>query len=173
VIFLKLLGSWCVIGVVFLMVSFLFLVTTLPLCLATDFDEADEAVRKAERDLGLAFVAVADAEEAGADVNELIFKLNEAGVLLSEAYYAFDAEDYEHAVSSARSASGVVTGVINDAATLKGFAEKSGNDVLIYSALGSGVGVVILLIFARFGWRYLNRRFSRRVSDMKPEGSMA
>ena len=154
---------------VWLGVIFLFSVQLTPLCLAATFDDARVAVNQAERDVGLAFVAVAEAEGAGANVVELLSKLDEAGVLLSEANHALDVQNYDGAFSSATSANSVVDGVADYAMTLKVLAEKSRGDRLLYAVAISGIGLFLLAVFSFYGWRFLKRRYVERVLDMKPE----
>ena len=154
---------------VWLGVIFLFLFQLAPLSSAATFDDASVAVNRAEQDVGLAFVAVAEAEGAGANVAELLNKLDEAGVLLSEANHALDVQDYEGALSSATSASSVVDGVADYAMTLKVLAEKSRGDRLLYAVAISGAGLFLLAVFSFYGWRSLKRRYVEQVLDMKPE----
>jgi hypothetical protein len=154
---------------VWLSVIFLFLVQLPPQCSAATFDDARVGVSRAEQDVGLAFLAVAEAEGAEANVGELLNKLDEAGVLLSEANHAFDARDYDAALSSAMSASSVVDGVADYAMTLKVLAEKSRGDRLLYAVAISGAGLFLLAVFSFYGWRSLKRRYVEQVLDMKPE----
>lgn len=150
-------------------VMFLFVVQFVPVCFAVGFDEAAEAMGRAERDLGSAFVAVAEAEGAGANVSVLLGKLDAAGVFLSEADAAFRVGDYESAFSSAAACSSAVEGVIGDAARLKVAAELNQKVAFVVTLVASGVGVAVISVCAFFGWIFLKRRYFRRVLDMKPE----
>ena len=63
-------------------------------CFAVGADEAKIAISQVEGDLGLAYVAVAEAAEAGADITDMLDKLVDAGVFLSAANNAFRIRDY-------------------------------------------------------------------------------
>jgi hypothetical protein len=138
----------------------------VPACFAVDAVEANAAIGQAERDLGSAYVAVAEAEGAGADVSVLLNKLEGAGDFLSEAYSAFRVGDYENASVLAMECSNAVEGVAGDAARLKTDAES---DRLLLSSVGSSVGLVLLLVFGFLGWKLLKRRYFKRTLDMKPQ----
>ena len=164
---MKLIDRNCVL-VVFLVVL-LFSLVSVPLCFAVGSEEANVAMEEAEDDLGSAFVMVAVAQGAGANVNVLLDALNGAGVFLSEARSAFRVGDYESAFSSAVSCSDAVRGVVDEAARLKVDAEVAHNAELLATAAESGFGVGLLLIFAFLGWRFLKGRYYRRILDTKPK----
>jgi len=151
-----------------LSVSMLLAVWLVPACFAVDAVEASGAIGQAERDLGSAYVVVAEAEGAGADVSVLLNKLGSAGDFLSEAYVAFRAGDYGNASLFAMECNHVVSGVAGDAARLKLDAERARSDRLLLTSAGSGVGLVLLLVLGFSGWRFLKRRYHKRVLDMKP-----
>jgi hypothetical protein len=152
-----------------LIVSMLLVVWFVPRCFAVDAVEANGAIGQAERDLGSAYVVVGEAESAGANVSVLLNRLGSAGDFLSEAYVALRAGEYGNASSLAAECSHSVAGIAGDAARLKADAERARSDRLLFTAGGSGVGLVLLFVFGFFGWRFLKRWYSRRVLDMKPE----
>jgi len=166
---LKFAGGHCVTGTVCLTVLFLFVVQFVPLCFAVSSDEAGEAVKTAEQDLSSAFMAVAETEVAGANVSVLLDKLNAAGVFLSEAHSTFSAGNYESAFSSAVACSSAVEGVVGDAARLKMDVEVASVESLFLTTAGSVIGVGLVLILGFIGWRFLKRRYFRRVLEMKPK----
>lgn len=166
---MKLLCRRCIIDVVYLVVLILFLVQFVPLCFAVSFEEATEAIRRADYDLGSAFVAVAEAEGAGADVSLLLDKLDAAAVFLSEANSAVRFGNYESAVSSAVACSNAVEGVVDNAARLKVSTEIAQSASFFLMLTASGITVGVVLVGAFFVWRFLKRRYFRGVLDMKPE----
>lgn len=166
---MKVAGRHYVTGAVCIAVMFLFVVKFAPLCIAVSSDEAGEAVKTAERDLGSAFMAVAEAEGAGANVSVLLDKLNAGGVFLSEAHSAFSAGNYESAFSSALACSSAVEGVVGDAARLKIAAEVASVANIFLTTTGSVIGLALVLILGFVGWRFLKRRYFRRVLEMKPK----
>ena len=161
----KVLGS-----VVFcLVVLMLLAVWLVPCCFAVDAAEANAAIDQAERDLGSAYVVVAEAEGAGADVSVLLSKLGGAGDILSEAYAALRIGDYAEASALGLNCSSAVEGVAVDAASLKTDANKAHNDKLRAIMTISGIGLVLLIVFGFLGWKLLKRRYFRRILDMKPQ----
>ena len=151
--------------------SLLILIITqfIPACFAVSSDEASDAIKQADRDLGSAFVAVAEAEGAGADVSVFLSKLGSAGDFLSEAYVAFRARDYGNASLFAMECSNAVESVARDGARLKADAEREHSDRLLLTAAWSGVGLVLLLVLGFFGWKFLKRWYFRRILGMKPQ----
>jgi hypothetical protein len=152
-----------------LIVAMLLAVWFVPACFAVDAVEASSALGQAERDLGSAYVVVAEAEGAGADVSVLLNKLGSAGDFLSKAYVAFRAGDYGNASLLALECSHAVEGVAGDAAGLKANAEGAHSDGLLSAVAESGVGLVLLLVLGFLGWNFLKRWYFRRVLDMKPQ----
>lgn len=152
-----------------LIVAMLLAVWLVPACIAVDAVEASGAISQAERDLGSAYAVVAEAERSGADVSALLNKLGSAGDFLSEAYAAFRTGDYANARALAMECSSAIEGVAGDAARLKADAERARSDRLLLTSVGSGVGLVLLLVLGFSGWRFLKRRYHKRVLDMKPQ----
>jgi hypothetical protein len=144
-------------------------VTFVPACFAVDATGANAAIGQAERDLCSAYVAVDNAEAAGADVSALLNELRGAADSLSQAWAAFRTADYANANMLAVKCSHALNGVAVDAANLKIDAEKEHSDSLLLSGAGSCVGLVLLLVFGLLGWKLLKKRYLRRVLDMKPQ----
>jgi hypothetical protein len=152
-----------------LIVAVLFAVWLVPACFAVDAAEASGAIDQAERDLGSAYVAVAEAEGAGAGVSTLLSELGSAADFLSEAYVAFRAGDYENARVLAVDCGNAVKGIAGDATLLKTDAERADRENFFFSVAESTVGLILLLVFGVAGWEMLKRRYLRRVLDMKPQ----
>jgi hypothetical protein len=145
------------------------IITQLPACFAGSYDEASDAIKQADRDLGSAFVAVAEADSAGADVSALLNKLNSADSYLSRAYAVFSIGDYENSSLLATNCSDVVKGVADEAANLRLDVERAHSNVVILSVVASSVGAALVVVFGFVVWRVLVRRYLRKVLDMKPE----
>lgn len=141
----------------------------VPCCCAVDSAEAISVLNQAEDDLGSAFVAVSEAEVAGADVSALLSKLSNAGDTLSEGYAAFRIADYEGAFALANECGAAIKGIVSEAVQLKADAENAKMDRLVFAGVASGVGLLLLVVLGFLGWRLLKRWYYRRVLDMKPE----
>lgn len=152
-----------------LTVSILLVVWFVPICFAVDDIEASSAIIEAERDLGSAYALVAEAEGSGANVSVLLRRLGSAGDFLSEAYFAFRAGDYGNASLLTIECKHVIEGVAGEATDLKAEAEKTYSNSVLLTASGSAVGLVLLLLLGFFGWKFLKRRYFRRVLNMKPQ----
>ncbi|MCW3997873.1 MAG: hypothetical protein NWF10_04815 [Candidatus Bathyarchaeota archaeon] len=150
-------------------VALIFAVGYVPVCFAVDVVEATSAINQAELSLNSAFVAVAEADDAGADVVRLLDKLDVAGDFLSGAHLAFRAGDHESASLLAVECSNSVEGLATDAGWLKADAERTKTNNLLLTAVGSGVGLVLLLVLGIVGWRVFKKRYSERVLEMRPE----
>ncbi|MGB9841293.1 MAG: hypothetical protein ACPLKZ_01060 [Candidatus Bathyarchaeales archaeon] len=141
----------------------------VPLGFAVNSNEAAEAVNQAAADLGSAFAAVAEAEQAGANISALMAKLDVAGVFLTQAQSALRTGDYENAVSFAHACSDAIEGMVADAAHLKLTTEKAQADSFLLATIGSSVGLVLLCVFGFMGWKLLKKWYLSRLMDMKPE----
>jgi len=152
-----------------LTVAILIAACFMPTCSAVTAEEANTAISQAEHDLNSAYVAVAAAETAEADISTLLTKLSSAGDYLSRAQAAYKSGNYENANALAVECSSTVEGVSEDAASLKADAEKMRSGTFLFTAIGSSAGLVLLLVFGLRGWRLLKKWYSRRILDMKPQ----
>jgi hypothetical protein len=132
-------------------------------------DEASSAINSADNALKQAFIAVLDAEEAGANVSSLIVKLNEAGKLLDEAEMAYRNGDWDGAISKADACIVIANEVYIDALDLKDLAlidaRASFSDTVISSLTGEVVCVVGLIL----AWVLFKSFIYRKMLKMKPE----
>ncbi len=135
---------------------------------AVSSDDANKALKSAETDFVTAFTAVATAEEAGANVTNLVTKLNAADGVLSEGYDAFMAGDYDTANSKAASCSAAVEGVVDEAGLMKTSAERAIGSRTLLTAVFSGVGLIILFVLGFLGWGFLKNWYTKRLLDLKP-----
>lgn len=137
--------------------------------MATDRHGAQKALSDAENVVASAYLAVVEAEKAGANVSELISKLEVAADWLAEANNAFRLGDYDEAYDFAVNCVKALEGVAYEAEVLMEEAQRSRSERLFLSAAYSGVGLSLLFVFSLFGWRYLKRFYVKRVLKMKPE----
>ena len=138
-------------------------------CFAVDKAAADEALIDAENDLVSAYVAVAEAEDTGANVSELLAKLKIAGNLLGDASISYRLSDYDDAYSCAVNCSNTVNGVISEASSLIEEAEQVYKERLFATVAMSSAGLGVLFVLSLFAWRFLKKKYFKRVLEMKPE----
>jgi len=149
--------------------SALIILCCVPVCLAASSDEALQAMEHAESELASAYVAVAEAHDAGANVSELVGRLELAGAWLTSARNAYRVEEYDESYSHAVNCNASVNGIVYEASILKGDAQRSYYEGMFLTAAFSGVGLCILLISSLLGWRLFKKRYIKRVLEMKPK----
>ena len=136
-----------------------------PVCFAVDVDQARSNVSRAEQTLGSVYVQVADAAASGADVSGLLNKLDVAGSYLSGAFAALKNEDYEQALQKAASCENELTGLEEQAVSLKVEAKDASDFGLLESVIGSFIGLVLVIVLGFIGWRILKRTYLKRSLD--------
>jgi hypothetical protein len=159
--------NWQVIALCFVVLTLV--AGVVPACYGVDSFEAIQELHMAELRLNSAFAAVANAQDAGADVGVLLGDLEVAGNFLAEAHLAFRSGNYDSASSLATSCETAIDGVIAEANRLGANAENAKTDSLILTGLFSGIGLTLLVVFGVVGWIILKKRFFDRVLEMKPE----
>jgi len=138
-------------------------------CFAVDKAAVDGALIDAENDLVSAYVAVGEAEKAGANVSELLVELRFAGTLLAGACNTNRTGDYDKAYSFAINCSESVNGIADEALGLKLEAEKAYSGRLFMTGAVSSVALSVLFVLSLFGWRFLKKKYVERVLGMKPK----
>jgi len=136
---------------------------------AADAFEAANAINEANLNLNSAFVAVAVAEDAGADVEGFLAKLDAAGNFLSEARLAYRDMNYEAASSLAAECNNGIEGLASEASYLMTKTKREKTDNLILTVVGSSIGLILLAVLGSMGWLVLKGRYYRSISEMKPE----
>jgi hypothetical protein len=141
----------------------------LNVCFALDQSQAQAAVANADGGLASAYVAVAEAEQAGGNVTQLVASLQVAGGLLDDAHDAYRLGDYDAAYSSASNCSSEVVGIASQAANLKVQAEQARSNALFFTVALSSVVLSVFFVLSLLGWRYLKNRYEKRVLGLRPE----
>jgi hypothetical protein len=142
--------------------------TCLPFYVSAN-DEASSAIGEADDALSMAFEAVLEAERAGANVSDLIVKLDEAGGLLAEAENAYRVGNFSEAVSRAEGCSILANGVVGEALSLKSSALADAQKAVLQTLTFSWVGGAAFLIVLFFVWGWFKRAYARKLLQMKPE----
>jgi hypothetical protein len=148
------------------------LVVCLGFCVCRAFavgtEDAAATVSAADSALQGAFLAVAAAENSGANVSGLMGRMNEAGADLEEARLDLVAGNYSGAVSYAGECKGLAETVLSDAGVLKSEAVAAGAKwwiTLSLSLMGSAIFVTVLYVV----WRRCKGFYSRRILKSRPE----
>jgi hypothetical protein len=139
-------------------------------CFAADASDASDAIREAEKDLNEAYVKVAEADAAGADVSNLSNELNSAGAYLSSANAAFDVGDYDGALVLATECSNSIRGISDEAENLESYAKGVQSNTMFSAVFVSVFGVVSVVVLGFVGWEFLKRRRFKEILDKKPVG---
>jgi len=147
----------------------LVLAMRLNVCSALDQPEAQAAVANADGGLASAYGAVAEAEQAGGNVTQLVASLRVAGGLLDDAHDAYRIGDYDRAYSSASNCSSEALGIASQAASLKGQAAQASSNALFFTVALSSVVLSVFFVLSLLGWRFLKNRYEKRVLGLRPE----
>jgi hypothetical protein len=140
-----------------------------PICLAQSETEAKQNIDQAEHDLAVAYGAVAETSTTGADIFQLVLRLNTSAELLTDANNAFNMGDYGNASSYAVECSIQLAGLVEDAQLLKAQTEAAFNTRLLFTLSSSGAALGVLIVLGVVCWRFLKRRYLRQMLKMKPE----
>jgi len=137
--------------------------------LGMDNDEALTAIRKAEFAVASAYEAVLEAEKAGANVSDLLEKLNVGAENLTKACMLYRIGDLEGAAHFADLCRSSVVDVTNEAETLRDLAVVERKKQVLVISLASTFGVGVTVFGGFLGWRRFKEWYLRRVLKMKPE----
>jgi hypothetical protein len=134
-----------------------------------NYQEATATISEAEQAIAVAFEAVLDAEQTGANVSSLLVRLNDEAELLSAARIAFEDGDHDEAARLSGLSSEVGTQVESDALILKDDARNAAaNRYRLYLAI-SAVAMITVILATFLGYRFLRKRHFEHLLKMKPE----
>lgn len=148
---------------------FVLVLAAIGVCAAASEAEAETKIEEVEGALTSAFVAVLSAERSGADVSDLLIKLDSAGEFLAEARMCYRNGDFEGAVYYANVSVQMVLGLVEEAERSEASALDEFNERLFETAAVSSVAVSVIISGCFVGWGLFKRRYFRRVLEMKPE----
>jgi hypothetical protein len=131
--------------------------------------EASSNVGDAESAVLVAFNATLEAERAGANVSDLIVRLNEAAGLLDDAEVALNSGNLSGAASMAGQCIGIAESVKGDADVLKASALDEAQNVFWMLSAFSAVGIAAFVVVLVLVWLWFKRRYTTKVLDAKPE----
>ena len=129
---------------------------------ALDLAEAEEA-------LDSAYVAVLDAEEAGANTTGLLVRLSVGGEYLAEAHNWYRSGAFENASRFIGFCQEVIGDVGSEAVALREEAERLAREDVLVRVFGSSVGVVVVLVLGFLVWGVFRRNYIKRRMRSRPE----
>ena len=155
---------------IFAFSAFLLFVLPLPILVVNAQSEsgASLALIEAEEALASAHEAVLEAEQAGANVSDLLDKSNLASEYLAEAYVWYRLGVFENASQFAGLCSDVIGGVRSEAFQLRDESKRLGEANFVVNVTGATVGVIVVLVSCSVAWLVFKRHYRRRV-DLRPE----
>ncbi len=136
---------------------------------ASQTDAANSAIEQANSALSSSFLAVSDAERAGADVSGLRRSLNVAMDLFSQAKMMLASGNPAGAVQAADLASETAKNVGNSASSLEALAIASNQFSFRSSLINSTVALAAFLVGLLLLWWMLRRRYVRGIGKLRPE----
>jgi len=149
-------------GVKFCLALMMFIVIAFQFSVVATFAEGSEdvaaAFANAEETVISAYQAVLKAEEAGANVSDLLVRLNEAGELLAQARMAYNRSAFDEATHLANSSRNIGEEVQSAAVGLKDSALSEGLQRMVFTMIASVVGVAVIGLGSLWVWHLLRKR---------------
>lgn len=142
---------------------------TMGLVVSATEDEATTAIIEAETNLGLAYQAIRDAEEAGANLSSLFVQLNEAAELLAQANISYRTGDLDDATNLASASTVIANNLKIEAYRARDNALYQRIQSFQLALAESILGITMVIAGGFVSWRLFKRRYYRRVLRLKPE----
>jgi hypothetical protein len=120
---------------------------------------ATNAISSARRQLISCYDAAGKAEAAGANITKLAATLDEAGLLLSQAEFAFSNGDFVSAQNYAVQSQSSLSAFVSNANALQSAAEAERNQDFMTKVIGSAGGTVAVLVGGFVLWHFLKRKY--------------
>ena len=143
---------------------FLLLVSN-PWVSAASEGNATLAITQAEEKVSSAYEAVLEAEQVGANVSELVDRLNVAVGHLADAQMLFRSGDFDGAIHSADLAN-IGVDIKTDAEQLKVDTQSSWNASLLSRLIVPIVGVTVVSLATFIAWRGFKQRYFREALEI-------
>lgn len=136
---------------------------------SSTYEEALSAIAETEETAFSAYRAVLDAESAGANVSNLILKLNMAAELLAKANMFFRSNDYDTALIFASNATAIANNVKVEAYNNRDIALHNSFEHFFFSLVESILGVCAVALLSLLSWRLFKRWYYHHLERLKPE----
>jgi tetrahydromethanopterin S-methyltransferase subunit G len=129
-------------------------------CLAVDEIEARSAITEAEQRVSVCYHSVTEAQNAGANVSELLSVLNDAGMSLSRARLGLQNRDFSAAYNLAVECKNRLNGFEDQTDLLRGSAVQQRSSDFLVNVVGSGIGAIFTVVVGLWLWFFLKKRHS-------------
>jgi len=137
--------------------------------LASASDEVSSKIDLADSMLQNAFAGVLQAKSSGANVSDLMVKLDEAGGFLTEAKVLYLQGNLSGADLKADECFSTANATVEEAALLKSSALADGQTSFWHTLAFSSAASAAFVIASFLVWRRFKRVYSKKLLHMKPE----
>jgi hypothetical protein len=121
--------------------------------------DAAAAISSAKDTLLTCYNAAKQAEAAGANITVLVDTLNDAGLLLSQAEFAYAANDFDTALNRASQSQNTLNSFIAEANTLRETATQQQNQGFLINVVGSVIGAFAVIAVGFAAWFFLKKKY--------------
>ncbi|MCK5587348.1 MAG: hypothetical protein KAI34_01315 [Candidatus Lokiarchaeota archaeon] len=128
---------------------------------------ANRAINEAQDSIYSAYKSVAQADQAGGDVSNLVDQLNTAISLLEDAKDSYEQEDYSTANEKAVEAKNIAVTVEKNADDLRARANFTRSLQMIVIPIIVVLAVIFGFIFLKRGWKWLERKADEEFLEME------
>ncbi len=128
---------------------------------------ANRSINEAQDSIYSAYKSVAQADQAGGDVSNLVDQLNTAISLLEDAKDSYEQEDYSTANEKAVEAKNIAVTVEKNADDLRARANFTRSLQMIVIPIIVVLAVIFGFIFLKRGWKWLERKADEEFLEME------
>jgi hypothetical protein len=132
-------------------------------------DQTSSKLQAANTAVERAFIAVLDAEKAGANVTVLLVQLNVAEGFLAQAENSYRTGYYSGATAQAGIVLSTAQQVTVAAQDAKQTAIASGQNAIWYTIVFTAIGIFDFVLALFMVWHWFKRRYINNLSQAKPE----
>jgi hypothetical protein len=150
-----------------IVLSLMALTISVPIYAESPQASANRTINDAQDSIYLAYTSIAQADQAGGDVSNLVDRLNTAIRLLEEAKESYGEEDYSTAYEKAIEAKNIAETVKTDADDLKARANFTRISQMIIIPIVIVLVIIFGFIFLKRGWKWLERKADEEFLEME------
>lgn len=141
-------------------------------CVHTAFAQTnpvDSKLQAANDDVNQAYSAVLDAEKAGANVTDLMFRLNYAIGILAQAENSYRTGYFNKASAQADNVLPLAQQITTAAQNAKQTAIVSSQNIFWSTIALTVIGVFVFVLVLFLIWRWFKQNYIKGLSEAKPE----